>query len=70
MCMKYLRTAERICAKFTWNTCFVSRSDEFEGEGHQGQKTAFSALSAACMQFMFGKTSLASNVYFYFRYFQ
>jgi len=25
--------------------------------GHQGQKTAFSALSAACVRFMFGKTT-------------
>ena len=27
--------------------------------GHQGQKTAFSAITAACMRFMFSKTSLA-----------
>jgi len=40
-------TAEQICAKFTWKTCLVLRSDEFEcqkcqvkGEGHQGQKRA------------------------------
>ena len=55
-------TAERICAKFTRNTCLVPRSDKFEGQSHQGQKTAFSALSAACMRFMFGNTSLASTV--------
>ena len=35
--------------------------DEFEGQGHQGQKMAFLALSAACMQFIFGETSLASS---------
>jgi len=29
-------TAERICAEFTQKTC-----DEFEGQGHQGQKPAF-----------------------------
>ena len=43
----------------------VPRSDEFEvkvkGQGHQRQEVAFFALSAACMQFMFGKTSLVSS---------
>ena len=55
-------TAERICAKFMRKTCLVGRSDEFEGQGQRsrspGTKTAFSAISAACMRFMFGKTSL------------
>jgi len=52
-----LGTAERICAKFTQKTCLVPRSDEFEGRGHH-----FSALSgAACVQFVFGKRSLASS---------
>ena len=32
-----------------------------EGQGHWGQITAFLALSAACMQFIFGKTSLPSS---------
>jgi len=32
---------------------------------HKGQKMAFLPLSAACMRFMFGKTSLASS-YFLF----
>jgi len=33
-----------------------------KGQGHRGQKTNFSALSAAgCVRFMFGKTSLASS---------
>jgi len=32
-----------------------------KGQGHQGQKRHFSALSVACMQFMFNKTSLASS---------
>jgi len=39
--------------------------DEFEDQCQksrsQGTKTAFSALSAACVRFMFGKTSLASS---------
>jgi len=34
-------TSERICAKFTGKTCFVPCSDEFVGQGHQGQKPAF-----------------------------
>jgi len=34
-------TAERICSKFPRKTCLVPRSDEFEGLGHHGQKTAF-----------------------------
>jgi len=62
LCMKYLEggvgTAERICAKFTWKTCLVPHSEKFEGQGHQGQKWHF---SAACMQFMFAKTSLACS---------
>jgi len=59
-------TAERICARFTRKTCLVPRWDEFEGQGQRsstpGTKTAFSALSAVCVRFMFGKTSSASNV--------
>jgi len=36
------------------------------GQGHQGQKKwYFLALSAACVQFMFGKTSLASSFCLY-----
>ena len=31
-----------------------------KGQGHLGQKRHFSALTAVCVQFMFGKTSLAS----------
>jgi len=41
----------------------MSRS-KLKGQGHQGQKTAFSALSAACVRFVFGKTSLASSSFF------
>ena len=58
-------TAKRICTKFTQKMCLVLRSDEFEGQVKRskspGIKTAFSALLAACVQFMFGKTSLASS---------
>jgi len=42
-------TAEPICAKFTWKTCLVTRSDEFKGHGQ---------IPAVCVRFMFGKTSL------------
>ena len=59
-------TAERICAKFTWKTCSIPRSDEFEGQCQrsrsQGTKWHFSVLLAACMRFMFGETPLASIV--------
>jgi len=58
--------AERICTKSTWKTCMVPRSDEFEGQGQRsrspGTKTAFLALSAACVlrtRFVFGRTSSA-----------
>jgi len=39
----------------------VPRSDEFQGQGHQGQKRHFLALSAACVRFMFLKTSSACS---------
>jgi len=59
-------TAERICAKFTWKTCLIPGLNEFEGQGQRsrspGTKTAFSALLAVCVRFMFGKTSLASSL--------
>ena len=46
-------TGERICAKFTRKTCLLPRSDEFEYQGQRSRlsrtKTAFSALSAACV---------------------
>jgi len=32
-----------------------------KGQGHRGQKWHFSALLAACMRFIFGKTFLASS---------
>jgi len=63
-----LGTTERICTKFTWKTCLlfgpllgrVWRS-RTKVKGHQGQKWHSSALSVACMRFVFGKTSLASS---------
>jgi len=58
-------TAEWICTKFTRKTCLVPLMDKFEGQGQrwrsQGQKRHFSALLAACVWFMFIKTSLASS---------
>ena len=53
----------------TARECLVPRSDEFEGQvlkvkGQRSKspgKRHFSALSAACVRFMFGKTSLASS---------
>ena len=51
---------------FAPNSHLVPRSYEFEDQGQRsrppGTKTAFSALSAACVRFMFGKTSLASSL--------
>ena len=40
-----------------------------KGQGHQGQKKTFLALSSACVQFVFGKTSLASSFFFQFCFF-
>ena len=60
-------TAQRICAKFTGKTCLVPRSEGFEGQCQRsrspGTKTAFSALSAACVRFVFGITSLTCSSY-------
>ena len=62
LCMKYLLgTTELICAKFTLKMCLVPHSDEFEGQRSRSpgtKKRHFWALSAACVRFMFGKTSL------------
>jgi len=65
--MKYFQTAERICAKFTQKMCLslARMSLEVNGIGHQGQKRHFSAVLAACVRFMFGKTSLASSFYIF-----
>ena len=66
-------TAERICAKFTGKTCLIPRSEEFECQGQRSKvkvtrdkKRHFSALSAACVQFVFGKIfSPSSSGYFW-----
>ena len=59
-------TAEWTCTKFTWKSCLVPHLDMFEGQGQRsrlpGQKQHFLALLAACMWFVFGKTSLASSI--------
>jgi len=41
-------------------------SFKVKGQGHQGQKRHFSVLLAACVRFMFDKTSLASSFVFDF----
>jgi len=37
-----------------------------KGQGHQGHKRLFAALSAAYKQFMFGKRTLASDFFLQF----
>jgi len=34
-----------------------------KGQGHQEQKAAFFGISAACVRFTFGKTSLATSCF-------
>jgi len=47
-----------------WSVAYTSLKVKVKGQGHQVQKRRFSALSAACVRFMFSKTSLVSNVRF------
>jgi len=61
-------TAEQICTKFTrktfWSLARTSLKVKVKCQnGHQGQKRHFSALSATCVWFMFGKTSLAFSLF-------
>ena len=60
-----LEPLNRTCAKFTgkriWSLARTNLKVKVKGQGHRGQKRHFSALSAACVRFMFGKTSLASS---------
>jgi len=69
LCMKYRR--------FRWTEfCQIHTEDVFgpslrqvwrskaKGQGLKGQKQSFSALSAACVRFMFGKTSLTSSLFY------
>jgi len=44
-----------------FNVPFQHKNVNVKGQGHQGQKWHFSALLVSCVQFMFGKTSLASS---------
>jgi len=79
LCMKYIRNRwtdlRLFCDKFTRKMCLVPRSDEFEGQGQRSKvkvtrdkKTVLSVLSAACVRFMSGKTSLASSFLFILYY--
>jgi len=49
----------------------VPRSDELEGQKSEvkvtGTKDSILAPSAACVQFLFGKTSLAFSLFIYLR---
>jgi len=47
-----------------WYLVRSSLNVKVKRQGHQGQKMAFLALLAACVQFMFSKTSLASSFEF------
>jgi len=59
-----------LCVKYLGNHCQIRTEDVFgpslgrvwrSRSKSPGTKTAFSALSAACVRFMFGKTSLTSS---------
>ena len=71
LCMKYLGNCWtdlrqiRVQGVFGPSLGWVWRSkSKIKSQGHQGQKTTtFSALSAACARFMFGKISLASSLF-------
>jgi len=47
--------------RHVWSLARTSLNVNVKGQGHKGQKWHFSALSAACVWFVFGKTSLASS---------
>ena len=51
-----------------WSLAQTSLKVKVKGQGHHGQKRHFSSLSVVCVQFMFGKTSLASSYYYYCYY--
>jgi len=72
LCMKYLGNRwtgllSNSHGRHAWCLARVSLKVNVKGQGHQGQngisgtKRYFSALSAACVRFMFGKTSLACS---------
>jgi len=52
--------------RHAWSTTWTSLKVMVKGQGHQGQKRHFSALSAACVRFVFAKTSLASSFFVHF----
>jgi len=48
-----------------WSLARTSLKVKVKGQGHQEQKMASFGPLAACVQFMFGKTSLASSYNFH-----
>ena len=58
--------APNSCGRRAWSLARTSLKAKVKGEGHQGHNRYFSALSAACVWCMFGKTSLASSFFFFF----
>ena len=44
-----------------WSLARTSLKVKVIGQGHQGQRRCVSALSAACVRFVFSKTSLATS---------
>jgi len=61
-------TAERICAKFTQKTFspLLRRVCRSKVKVTIDKKRHFLAILAACMQFVFGKTSLAFSMFLYY----
>jgi len=60
-----IERASQLSSIFTRRVWFLMRASlkvKVKGQGHQGRH--FSALSAACMQFMSDKISLASSFLF------
>jgi len=55
------RCAQNSQERLVWSLARTSLKVKVKGQGHQGQKRHFSALSAACVRFMFSKISLASS---------
>jgi len=55
------RFAPNLQGRRVWSPAQSRLKFKVKGQGHQGQKRHFSALSAACMRFVFAKTSLASS---------
>jgi len=47
--------------RHVWSLAGTSLNVKVKDEGHQGQRTEFSALSAACVRFMFGNSFPSST---------